>query len=284
MFDCAGKKVLITGSTRGLGRELAAKLHAQGADVFLVARTFSELQLVREGLLGDGSNADVKIVACDLADSTAPMHIASEVERSWGYVDALVNNAATQGPIGFFWENDWEQWTHAVNVDFLAPVALCHALIPLMLPRRKGNIINLSGGGATSARPRFSAYAAAKTSLVRFTETLAKELLPFGIRANAVAPGVMNTEMLQQILSAGPEQVGAEYDALMKRGEGTDSRAKAAALIAFLISDESVGITGRLLSAVWDPLDKIMAHAAELDGSDIYTLRRILPEDRAAAW
>jgi len=151
--------------------------------------------------------------------------------------------------------------------------------------RRGGSIVNLSGGGATGPRPNFSAYATAKAGLVRFTETLAQEVADLGIRVNAISPGIMATEMLEAVLRAGPQQAGEDYQRMteVKRNGGQPPE-RAAALAWYLASPASQGITGRLISAIWDPWPELAKHVDELNESDIYTLRRITPEDRGKQW
>jgi NAD(P)-dependent dehydrogenase (short-subunit alcohol dehydrogenase family) len=121
---------------------------------------------------------------------------------------------------------------------------------------------------------------------VRFSETIATEVSDLGIRVNCVAPGVLNTEMLQEILRAGPEQAGvAEYDRVRKSVAGGASDPRLAAdLIVYLASEKSAGITGKLISAVWDPWRNLHQHLDDLTDSDVYTLRRIVPEERGKVW
>jgi 3-oxoacyl-[acyl-carrier protein] reductase len=149
-----------------------------------------------------------------------------------------------------------------------------------------GKIINLSGGGATAPLPRLSAYAASKAAIVRFTETLALEVKDARIDVNAVAPGALNTRMMDQLIAAGPAKVGAAFFERMRKvaDEGGTPLAKGAALCTYLASGDSDGVTGRLLSAVWDPWPTLQSRVADLDATDIYTLRRIVPEDRGRKW
>ncbi|HYT95488.1 MAG TPA: SDR family oxidoreductase, partial [Gemmataceae bacterium] len=143
-------------------------------------------------------------------------------------------------------------------------------------------IIVLSGGGATKPMPFLSAYAATKAAVVRFVETLAGEVAEFGIDCNSVAPGALNTRLLEEVLRAGPEVVGRSfYEAsLRQQATGGDGLEQGAALCVFLASRASDGITGRLISAKWDRWSDLPGRREELRRSDIYTLRRIVPEDR----
>jgi 3-oxoacyl-[acyl-carrier protein] reductase len=165
-------------------------------------------------------------------------------------------------------------------------MALCRAVLAGMKERRRGKIINLSGGGATGPRANFSAYATAKAGLVRFSETLAEETRHFGIDVNCIAPGFMRSRMTDETLAAGPQKAGfgelAQIERLM--ANAADNPRRAAALAVWLASAGSDGITGRLISAVWDPWETLADHARELRESDIYTLRRIVPKDRGLDW
>jgi 3-oxoacyl-[acyl-carrier protein] reductase len=256
-----GRNIVLTGASRGLGETIAQRLTELGANVASISRSGP--------------------IVADLADPEAPAAIAAALP--WERVDGLVNNAGVIGPIGALTSSDWSEWEQAIRVNLLAPVALCRMLIPRMTAG--ASIVNLSGGGATSPRPHFGAYATSKAGLVRFTENLAVEIAPLGIRVNAVAPGAMNTRMLEAVLDAGAEVVGKEFGkAVEQKQQGGVPPEKAAELVAWLISPGSEGISGRLISAVWDPWAGLDQRAGELAGSDIYTLRRITPEDRGKKW
>jgi len=281
------KTVLLTGASRGLGQHIAEAFWRHGADVFLVARSAEALTALCGRLTSgarDGQRAGC--LAMDLTAPYGPERIFEELLGFSGRVDALINNAAIIGPIGPLDENDWAQWQKAIHVNLLAPVALCRLAIQRMRSQGGGAIVNLSGGGATSPRPFFSAYATAKAGLVRFTETIAAEAGRYGIRVNAIAPGAMNTEMHDAVLRAGPALAGeTEYRKAVEQEErGATSPATPAELAVFLASDAAAGINGKLISAVWDPWKNLASHAAELAQSDVYTLRRIVPEDRGFRW
>jgi 3-oxoacyl-[acyl-carrier protein] reductase len=148
--------------------------------------------------------------------------------------------------------------------------------------RRYGKFVNRSGGGATAPLPRFSAYATSKAAVVRFTETLAEELEEARVDVNAMAPGVLNTRLLEEVIAAGPERIGREAfeRAAGQRKEGGVPLEKGAELALFLASAASDGISGRLLSAPWDDWASLPSKRQALAESDVFTLRRIVPRDR----
>ena len=175
---------------------------------------------------------------------------------------------------------------HHRSINLLGTVLCCGAILPILRARNYGKIVNLSGGGATAPMPRLSAYAASKAAVVRFTETLAVECADSRIDVNSVAPGALNTRMLEDIIAAGPDRVGDGYyhRAMQQKEDGGASLERAAELCVFLLSAESDGISGRLISAVWDPWELLPRHRRELSESDVYTLRRIAPEQRGFHW
>jgi NAD(P)-dependent dehydrogenase (short-subunit alcohol dehydrogenase family) len=276
----AGKTALVTGASRGLGAVIAKRLYADGAALILTARDLIPLQQLADS---PGSSDRVRALAADLA-------IPADVERLIDFclgqkqpVQIVVNNAAIQGPIGTFHSADFAKWQAVFQINFFAPARICQRLLPPMLKHGWGKIINLSGGGSASPRPDFSAYGASKCALVRLSETLAQEHAASGIDINCLSPGAMNTRMLQEVLDAGNSS--REFAKARKQLEsGGASPDQAADVVSFLASPASNGITGRMISAMWDNWRELPDHKKELSESDIYTLRRIVPEDRAKKW
>jgi 3-oxoacyl-[acyl-carrier protein] reductase len=283
----AGHKVLVTGASQGFGRAVAERCLAEGADVAICARSREALEDTAAGLRA-AARAGQRVFAAvaDVADVKAVDALVADATRELGGLDGLVNNAGVYGPKGLIEDVDWAEWAKALEINLYGTILPCRAVLPGFRSRGAGKIVNLSGGGATAPLPRLSAYAASKAAVVRFTETLAEELRGTKIDVNAVAPGALNTRLLDEVLAAGPDKVGQSfYDrSLKQKAEGGAPLEKGAALCAFLLSAESDGVTGRLLSAVWDPWADLPARRAELEKSDIYTLRRIVPKDRGKDW
>jgi 3-oxoacyl-[acyl-carrier protein] reductase len=288
MSKLADRYALVTGATGVLGRTIAEAFWNEGANLVLVGRSPDELARLRTSLSASVGQTSTVIVE-DLADPAAPGRIVARAQELVPRLDVLVNTAAEQGPIGCVWENDWAAWERTVRVNLLAPAALCRLAATWMRRPADGlraKIVNMSGGGATAPRPRFSAYATAKAGLVRFSETLAEEVGPWGIDVNCVAPGAMDSSMTSAVLRAGAELAGPleHKQALAVRERGPGAARRAASLCVWLASAASDGLTGKLLAAVWDPWETLADHRKDLEGTDVYTLRRIVPRDRGLKW
>lgn len=275
---------IITGASQGLGKAIAAQYLREGANVVICARDVALLAETREELAALGGRVLAK--PCDVADEAQVGDLVAFALREFGAIHALVSNAGVYGPMGPTEEVDLHEWRRALDINLFGTLLPCRALIPHFKKAGRGKIVVISGGGATNPLPNISAYAASKAAVVRLMETLAEELKPHGIDVNAIAPGALKTRLVEQVLAAGPEKVGEAFFAKNKKWaeEGATPLELGAALSVYLASAESDGITGKLISAQWDPWAKLQEHRAELAGSDIYCLRRIVPEDRGQKW
>ena len=281
----AGRRAVVTGASQGLGQTIATLFAKEGADVLICARNATGLETARRQI---GSEASGKVLAktADVATATDVQELVKEASSHLGGLDVLVCNAGVYGPKGSIDELDWDAWVEAIQINLLGTVLCCRLFLPLLRKSARGKIILLSGGGATKPLPFLSAYAASKAAVVRFGETLAGELKSAGIDVNSVAPGALNTRLLQEVIDAGPEKVGsAFYQASLKQQESGGTPLDIGAnLCLYLASDESDGITGKLISAVWDPWQEFQNHGQDLNQTDIYTLRRIVPGERGLSW
>jgi NAD(P)-dependent dehydrogenase (short-subunit alcohol dehydrogenase family) len=283
----AGRCAIISGASRGLGFEVARQFVLEGANVMLCARGAVELSRAQEELQAlAGTRTKVMALAADVSLPADMEDVATTTIAEFGKVDALIANAGIYGPKGPIEEVNWQEWSDAIDINLKGTVLQCRAIIPHFKLNRAGKIIILSGGGATKPMPYLSAYAASKAGVVRFAETLAEELKGFGIDVNTVAPGALNTRLLDEVLAAGPAKVGKEFyeQSLKQQQKGGTPLEVGARLCPFLASQHSDGISGRLISAVWDPWEKFPEFLQALQTSDIYTLRRIVPEDRGVVW
>ncbi|WP_339051181.1 SDR family oxidoreductase [Rickettsiella endosymbiont of Xylota segnis] len=277
------KKAIISGASKGLGSAIAQAYVKAGASVVICARNRIQLLKKQAELQGIASvNNKVIAIPTDVASPEQVEYLIKIAEEELGGVDILVANAGVYGPKGPLESLDWQAWSDAIDINLKGTVLQCRAVIPLLKKQKKGKIIIISGGGATKPMPNFSAYAASKAGIVRFSETLANELLPFNIDVMAISPGALNTGFLDEVLSAGPENVGHKfYQVSIEQAKtGGSSPELAAELSVYLASDAADGITGKLISAVWDPWNNLHEYYPEIAMTDIYTLRRIKPEIR----
>ncbi len=282
-----GKKAIITGANQGLGLEIARRYVQAGADLMLCARNADLLERARVELAAM-AGASQKIVA-QVADVSSESDVQNVMTQTLQQLDGchiLVNNAGIYGPKGEIESVDWAEWVRTIEINVYGSVLMCRAVVPHFKAQGYGKVIQLSGGGATNPLPRISSYAVSKAAIVRFAETLAEELRGTGIDVNAIAPGALNTRMLDEIIKAGPGKVGKTfYERSIKHKEtGGTPLEKGADLALFLASPSSDGITAKLISAVWDEWAQWTEHRQELSDSDAYTLRRITGRDRGFTW
>jgi 3-oxoacyl-[acyl-carrier protein] reductase len=278
-----GRAALITGGARGLGLEIARAYLREGARIVICSRSVAALAAAQEELDAGG---EVHAHAADVSVPEAAQELIAFAAETLGGLDILVNNAGVYGPKGAIDEIVWAQWVRAIEINLMGSVLPARFALGHLRQSERGKIVQLSGGGATSPLPMLSAYAASKAAIVRFAETLAHEVTDDGIDVNAIAPGALNTNMLDEVLEAGPEAVGETFyaKAVEQRDNGGTPLTRGADLAVYLGSRRSDGITGRLLSAVWDPWEELEQHAETLQESDIYTLRRIVPAERGQLW
>lgn len=279
------KTAIITGANQGFGLEVAKLFAAEGANILITARDIKKLEEAKKNI-EEVSKGCVVIFQSDVSIPDDNKKVAEKAIDLFGKIDILVANAGVYGPKGASDAVNWAEWSSAIDINLKGAVLSCISVMPHMKKTGTGKIIILSGGGATKPMPNLSAYAVSKAGIVRFAETIAEELKEYNIDVNAVAPGALNTRLLDEVLSAGPEKVGKSFfEQCLKQSEtGGTPLDKGANLCLYLASEESNGITGKLISAVWDPWKTFADKKAALNNSDIYTLRRIVPEDRNLKW
>jgi 3-oxoacyl-[acyl-carrier protein] reductase len=269
-----GRLALVTGGGRGIGEAIALRFAAEGARLAIAARTAAELDHVAEACRAVGAECSVHVVDVSVRKQV------QELVRSVGPVDVLVNCAGAYGPIGPLVDNDLDEWEQGLRVNLLGTLYACREVIPAMVQRRRGSIINMSGGGATAPLPNFTLYAVSKAAVVRLTDTLAAELNNTGVRVNAIAPGAIDTRLQDEVLAAG-ERAGEIFQrmrSMRDSGNGATPVDVPARLAVFLASDASEGLTGRIISAPHDPWERWDANRIQhMAASNWFTLRRLDP-------
>jgi len=243
------KVAIVTGGSRGIGKAIAKAFLREGAKVVIAAR--SELE-INNSVKELSSQGQIIGIPTDVSKQEEVQNLRQETLRQYQSLDILVNAAGIQGPIGPLAEVEIQDWVYNLHVNLIGTVLCCKAALPTMISQKKGKIINFSGGGATSPRPNFSAYACSKAAIVRFTEVLAMEVKDYGIDVNVIAPGAVNTRMLDEILAAGLADGEELIEAKKRKTQGGMSADLAAELVLFLASEASNGLTGKLISAPHD--------------------------------
>ena len=262
--------ILVTGAGRGIGKRLALGFAGAGARVGLLARTKPELDLANlEIEHAGGLSLRLRADVTDLEQVTAAI---DKMNVHFGGVQALVCAAGILGPIGPFTSLNPKTWWEAFEANVLGSVNAAHAVLPQMMARREGKIIFLVGEGADSPRPNFTSYAASKSALVRFAESLAAETLDHNIQVNCFKPGSAYTSMTDEILKAGDRAGWREVqEATRTRTTGGINAQKQIEFIQFLASERSNHVTGKLIH-INDDLRKLEHGQLNLES---YTLRRV---------
>lgn len=263
-------KILLTGASSGIGLFLAEAL--RGEEVWGLARRRPP------------ENACTQFDHCDVTQWEAVERVATEVRTKWRYLDAIIHCAGTQGAVGEAMNLDPAEWVSTVRANIEGTYYILRAFFLLLRSSQmRGKVILFSGGGASKPRPNFSAYGCAKAALVRLAETLSEEWRQFAVDINIIAPGAINTAMTREVIDLGSERAGREEHAraVKQLSGGGDPIENVYLMVQFLLSRQSDGITGRFLSAQWDERERLRRFKETYAKSDIYTLRRIIPEDRA---
>jgi 3-oxoacyl-[acyl-carrier protein] reductase len=276
---------LITGGSQGLGKVIAEFFLREGANVAICSRGEKELLATRDELAKKFPSQKVFAKTCDVSNEAQVNELVAFALRELGSLDALILNAGIYGPMGPTESVSLAEWRRALDINLFGVLLPSRAVIPHFKKNGRGKIIVLSGGGATNPLPNISAYAASKAAVIRLMETLAEELKPFHVDVNAIAPGALATRLVDEVLAAGAEKVGAAFFEKNKnwKEKGAVPLELGASVAVYLASAESDGITGKLISAQWDPWEKLHEFKGDL-GGDIYTLRRIVPKDRGKTW
>lgn len=273
--ELAGSVALVTGGGRGVGRVLALGLAGAGAVVGLIARSADELaESVR---LIEAANGVAVAVSADLSDPEAAAGAVKKLRLELGPVDLLVNNAGICGPIGPAWEVAEEDWWRTVEVN-LRGVALCSRLVlPEMVARRRGRIVNLTSQAGVFRWPWVSAYSVSKAAVVKFTENLGHETGRHGISVFSVHPGLLPIGLSVPALvgTASVDTAACLMHAWVRRelaaGRGAEPQ-QGVELLLRIATGELDRLSGRHVS-VHDDVDAMLSRAEDVVRDDLYVLR-----------
>jgi NAD(P)-dependent dehydrogenase (short-subunit alcohol dehydrogenase family) len=265
-----GQVALITGGGRGIGRAIAEGLAAAGASVAVVARSRNELAETVAHIERAGGRA--LAIPADVAAPGEVEQAVREVVRSFGPVQVLVNCAGLAGPIGPTWETDPAAWWRCVEVNVRGPMLCSHAVLPRMIAAGGGRIINIASGAGTRAIPYLSAYVTSKAALIRFTENLASEAAPHGVKVFAIEPGTVRTSMAESVLQSGEGQRFLPWLAEIFE-QGRDMPPEPAARLVVALASGRFDILSGRFCTVLDDLDRLAAQVEADRSGDLQTLR-----------
>lgn len=244
--------IVITGNSAGIGKMLTDRLVSNGHVVYGLSRS---------------SEYKCDVTNYEQVEDWARYFIDAEIN-----IDALITCAGTQGEVGKISKTDAEAWAETISVNLNGTYNAIRAFYPIMDKARRAKIVCLAGGGSANGRAYFSAYAAAKTAVVRLVESISLEEKNLDI--NAVAPGAIKTNIIDGALKAGPSIIGEdEYNKALKQSAQGDDPSRMLNLIEWLLSEKSDGISGRFISAIWDDWEKLDKATMP---AELYKLRRNL--------
>ena len=229
---------LITGAARGIGKAIALRFAAEGADIAFTDLAVNEETAAEIAAYGRKARS----YAANAADFAATQAVVDEIVKDFGRIDILVNNAGITRD-GLVMRMSEEQWDAVIDVNMKSAFNFLHAVVPVMARQRSGSIIHMASIAGQMGNPGQVNYAASKAGLIAMAKSVAKEMGPRGIRANAIAPGYIISEMTEGL----PQAVKDEFLKLipLKRGGSVDDVANAA---LFLASDLSAYISGQVIA------------------------------------
>src|ERR687896_1018894 len=240
------RTALVTGGGRGIGRAVAEGLAADGFAVFIADLRREEAQEVADAIASNGGRAHA--VKADVADSESVAAAVRAADEAFGHIDVLVNNAGWDD-LKPFLETDEAFWDRVIDINFKGPLRFTRLILPGMMERGWGRIINIGSDAGRVGSSLESVYSGAKGGLIAFTKTIARETARSGVTANVVCPGPTDTPFLQETMSAQGDAdavLGAMVKSVPMRRLAAPE--EIAAAVRFFAGDESGYVTGQTLS------------------------------------
>ena len=235
---------IITGGGRGLGRSVALAFGKEGAKVVVAARTREEIEHVAEELRS--LRKDAIAIPADVSSEDQVNQMVRKALEAYSTIDILVNNAGARGPIAPIHEISLAEWEQTLRVNLTAAFLCTKAVIPVMIKKKEGKILNVAT--TMTPRPNLTPYMVAKAGLIHLTKQLSRELKDYNIQVNAIHPGVMDTQMQEEIRKAGAKAIGTDMFERLKEEGILHPPSEPAKLVLFLASRAADGITGEYLS------------------------------------
>jgi NAD(P)-dependent dehydrogenase (short-subunit alcohol dehydrogenase family) len=264
-----GQVALVTGGGCGIGRAIAVELARAGAVVAITARTEQQL-LETVGLIQDAGGEALALVT-DMTDRQAVEGMVAEVKQRWGGVDILVNNVGRHHALGPLWLVDPDDWWLDIESNLRSTFLCTRLVLPDMIERRQGRIINVSSGAGNEPRPYSTAYSTVKAAVTRLTENIALSTKEYGISAFAIHPGSVRTEMADYLIESEAGQTWVpEFRTIYAETEIEPERA--GQLAVFLASGKGDALSGRFIN-VYDDVGELVERAEQIQQEQLYTLR-----------
>ncbi len=272
--ELTGQVAVVTGGGRGLGRAFAEALAGAGATVALAARSAAQLAEVVAAIGRAGGHA--LAIPTDIADAGAVERMVATVEQQLGPVDLLINNAAITTPVGPVCEVDADAWWRCMEANLRGPFLCSRMVVPRMIARRRGRIVNVASTAGLRAIAGHSAYGTSKAALIRLTEILAAETQRHGLAVFAINPGLVRTTMTEHLAdSVEGRQWMPWVGATLAAGRDVPVRA-VVDLVLYLASGRADVLSGRFLN-VSDDVAGLVARHSEIVHGDFYTMRLNVP-------
>lgn len=287
MLKFENKNIIITGASRGIGFEIAKKFIKQGANISICSKDPKKMKLsVKKLEKYRLKNQKILYKAFDICNENKIRDFIKFSLKKLKKIDILVNNAGIYGPKGLSENVNLNKIKKTFEVNFYASIIFSKYIIKHFKKNNYGKILQLAGGGISGPIPRINAYGSSKIAVVRYMESLAHEVKDFAININCIAPGAINTSMLQEIIDEGPKNIGAHYykKALYQKKHGGTSYKNATDLASFLCSDESSFLKGKIIHALWDDWKNFYKNKNKIASSDMYTLKRVNSYDKGFNW
>jgi NAD(P)-dependent dehydrogenase (short-subunit alcohol dehydrogenase family) len=267
--DLTSQVAIVTGGGRGLGQAFALSLASAGAAVAVVARSGEQLTETVSQIRTAGGQAQAFVA--DVTDRPVIERTIGEIQGALGPVDLLVNNAGVVTPLGPIWEVDPDEWWHTMDTNLRGPFLCARAVLPSMIQRRRGRIVNISSTVGMVPVPYWPGYTLSKCALIHFTNTLAAETAEYGVRVFAVSPGPVRTGLSGHVVNSPEGKKWAAWYEKYYDAATDDSLEKATQLVLQLASGGGDALSGRFITTS-DNVGEMVQRLEEIKGANLYSL------------
>jgi 3-oxoacyl-[acyl-carrier protein] reductase len=265
--------ILITGAGSGIGKALSIYFSNKQNIVLAVSKSKKKIFELKVNY------NNIIPFQCDVSKEDQVKKLHKRIIKKFSKIDVIINNAGIYGEVGRFYQSSFRKWKAAIEVNFFGTFLICKYFFNLLKKSKYKKIINFAGGGAFNALPNLSSYACSKSAVVRFSETISKELYQYNIKVNCVAPGFVDTEIHNSIIKAEKKKVGTSFynHIIRKKKEGGVSMKTVISCVNFLVSTRSRNLTGKTISASFDKWNSksFQKKISLINSSNRFTMTRV---------